>query len=242
MTLYFDIGNSSIKVNFKTEGKQFYVSYSSRVEYSVDQFYQMLPTKIKDLKIDKVVIISVVPKQEAILRGMVKKYWQIIPLRITYPIKTSIKIKANDPKSVGNDLVALAVLGASKGDNVIILNLGTATTLTHVKDNVFQGAVIVPGLHTSLNALFNKASGLSEFDLTLPKNKKIGNSTNEAISIGVISGTIHMLKGLINDIDPEAKIIITGGNARKMKMYVPEYEFIKEGTIEGAKLIEAMNE
>ena len=242
MRLYFDIGNTNIKLNFKVNGEEFLVAYKTTENYTVDSFYTYLPQEVKDAKIRSVSVVSVVPSKLELIKGLSKKYWQIDPMVLSFPLKTGINIKALDPKKVGADLVSLSAFVASKTKNGIIVNMGTATTITHIKDNELKGVIILPGLKTSLNALLKNAAKLSEIDLYLPKNKNVGNTTDEAISIGLIKGHALMIKGLIKDIDKDAQIFLSGGNSRMLKDYLFEYQYIKEATLEGLKVVEALNE
>ena len=242
MRLYFDIGNSNIKLNFNIKGKEYYVAFETNDNYSVDSFYNLLPKEIREEKITSVMICSVVPSKLRTLEGMSKKYWQINPMVLKFPIKTGLKLKVIDPKTVGADLVSLGAFVASKTDNGIIVNMGTATTITHIKDKALQGVVISPGLKTSINGLLNNSAKLNDLELYVPKNKSLGNTTDEALSIGTIKGHVHMIKGLVGDIDKEAKVFLSGGNSRTVKEFLFEYEYIKEATLEGLKLIEALNE
>ena len=242
MRLYFDIGNTNIKLNFNIKGKEYYVAFETSENYSVDSFYNLLPIEVKDKEISTVMICSVVPSRLNTIQGMSKKYWQINPTVLKFPVKTGLKLKAIDPKSVGADLVSLAAFVSSKTDNGIMVNMGTATTITHIKDKTLLGVVIAPGLKTSMNALLNNTAKLNDLELYVPKNKSLGNTTDEALSIGVIKGHIHMIKGLVSDIDKNANVFLSGGNSRTIKEFLFEYEYIKEATLEGLKIIEVINE
>ena len=134
MKLYFDIGNTDIKLNFNFEGQEFYVSYPTHEENSVDSLYQKLPKEVTSSHIESAAIVSVVPKGQHLIEGLIKKYWQIKSMVLGYPLKTGVKINVDNPKEVGSDLVALASFATTQGDDVTIVNLGTATTFINVKN------------------------------------------------------------------------------------------------------------
>ena len=235
MTLYIDIGNTNIKMNFNNK----YVSFSTKENYTVDSLYKELPEEIKG-DVVKVLISSVVPSKQALVEGMSKKYWNVTPLVIAYPLKTGIKINVDDPKSIGSDLVCLAAYASSISDATIVVNMGTATTITYTVNKTLQGVIIFPGFITSLDSLVKNAAKLSEVNLYLP-NKPLGRSSVESISIGMIMGHVHAIRGFVNDIDKDAKLILSGGNSKAISKYLPEFEFVKEATIEGMKVIKKVN-
>jgi len=237
MKLFIDIGNSFIKVGYKDK----IFRYPTNMNYSADSFQQQLPLEIKEAKLKRVIISSVVPSLTNIIKQMSKKSWNIDALVIEYPIKTGIKLIANNPKDVGSDLVCAAVYAASKKQESIVVNMGTATTISYIKDNILKGTIICPGLQTSYKALTSNASKLNDIPLKI-YNDNIGKSTEESISIGVLKGHVEMIKGLVQNInDTNATIFLSGGNSLLVKDLLPEYIFINEITIEGMKVIEKLN-
>ncbi len=240
MKLYFDIGNTNIKMNFKYDKKEYYISFKTNNNYSPDSLFTFLPKEVKSANITSVLISSVVPSQLGIVEGMVKKYFGIKPNIIAFPIKIGIKLNAIDPKTIGSDIISLSALVANKSNNAIIINLGTATTITHVMKNTMMGTIIIPGIGISKNILIKKASKLHDVNLKLSE-KVIGNNTEECLSIGILKGHIHMIRGFIRDIDSEADIFISGGNSKLIKDRIDAI-YIKEATIEGMKVIEKLNE
>ena len=233
MTLYIDIGNTNMKFHF--DGK--YISFPTKENYTVDTLFSKLPKELKDLKLSKVMLSSVVPAKQKLIEGMSKKYLSVIPTVIAYPLKTGIKINVDQPKKIGSDLVCLAAYASSESNNSIIVNMGTATTITHIVDKEIKGVIIIPGFITSMESLVNSAAKISEIDLYLP-NKNVGNNTDESISIGMINGHVHMIRGFVNDIDKDSTLLLSGGNSKLISKYLPEFKWIKEATIEGIKVIE----
>ncbi len=236
MTIYIDIGNTNIKINFNDK----YISFLSNGDYTVDSFYDALPDELKTNDIKNVFLCSVVPSKETLIKGLSKKYWGVAPKLIAYPIKTGITINTETPKEIGSDLVCLAAFASANSEKAIIVNMGTATTLTYVVKNSIEGVVIIPGFTITLNSLIKKAAKIGEISLHKPK-RNYGKNTTEAISIGMLSGHEHMIRGLVNDIDPEAKVFLSGGNSKILAKQLNEYELIKEATIEGIKVIEKLN-
>ena len=233
MIVYVDIGNTNIKLHF--DGK--YISFATKGNYTVDSLFNEFPSELKNIKPSKVMLSSVVPSKQKLIIGISKKYWGTTPINISYPLKTGIKINVDEPKNIGSDIVCLAAYASSQTDEAIIVNMGTTTTITHVISKEIKGVIIIPGFITSLESLVSSAAKISEIDLFLP-NKNIGKNTDEAISIGMINGHVHMIKGFVDDINKDATLLLSGGNSKLISKYLPEFKWIKEATIEGMKVIE----
>lgn len=242
MTLYIDIGNTNIKLHFTQDGEAKYFTYKTKTsDLSADSFYNSLPEEIKKNSFDTIFICSVVARVENVISDCFKKYYRTSKImHLESPIKTGIEIRVANPKEVGADIIALASFAASKSENTIIVNAGTATTIIRIKDKKLLGAIICPGLISSLNCLTQSASLLGEVN-PKPIEKKIGSNTFEALSIGSIDGHAHMIRGFVNDIDKNAHIIISGGASPLLESKLKEYEFVAEATIEGMKVIENAN-
>ncbi|CAM9114299.1 type III pantothenate kinase [Mycoplasma marinum] len=240
MKLYFDIGNTNIKLNFREKEEEKYFSFKTKDEnITIDSFFNMLPENIIQNNVEKVFITSVVPRLTSLMTRMVKKYFQIEPKILAFPIKTGLKINATDPKTIGADLIALSVFAASKSNNSIIINLGTSTTITHIENKDVKGFIIAPGIQGSFESLIDNAAKLPEINLN-PIDKVLGNNTSECLSIGVLKGHSHMLKGFIREIDRNADIFISGGHSYLVEKYIPGI-FIEEATIKGMKVLEELN-
>ena len=240
MKLYFDIGNTNIKLNFIDNNLNNYISFVTNFSHTVDSFYNELPEIVKKKKIKKIFICSVVPKLTPLFEGLSKKYFNLKPKIIGLPLKSGILLKVDDPKIVGSDLVSLGAYANYISNNTIIVNLGTTTTIIHVKNKVFNGAVIMPGLKLQLNAVLEKVAKIADMEIEY-KQREMGANTKDALSIGIINSHIFAINKHIENIDDKAKVIISGGNAKIITSKV-NYEYVKEATIEGMKIIEALNE
>lgn len=243
MKLYFDIGNTNIKIHFSVNGKDKYFNYETKAEFSADSFWNLLPEELKTIKPTSTFICSVVPSKESMIVELVEKYFRLNPVILQYPLKTGVKIKASEPKNVGADLIALSAFVASKAKEAVMVNMGTATTIIYVKDSTLEGAIISAGLGLSLNALISNAAKLNDIKLEATKEMTIGRNTNEAISIGVLKGHVKMIEGLVADISKDIPVFVSGGHSKKVIHLLPrEFTHVNEATIEGMKIIEKLNE
>jgi len=156
-------------------------------------------------------------------------------------VKTGVQIKIDNPKELGTDIVCDAA-GAYKsyGNSVIVIDMGTATTVTLSVNKVIKGVSISAGLVTQKNALIGRASQLSQFEFIAPQ-KAIGTNSIDSLNCGLLLGHSYMIKGIVNQIKEENNldipVIITGGASIFMKEMLPS-EFIFEPNLLIKGLIE----
>jgi len=126
-----------------------------------------------------------------------------------------IKINVKNKKQLGSDRIANAI-GAKKFKNCLVLDFGTATTFDVIKNEVYEGGVIAPGVKLSIMNL-NKNTALLPL-INLKKNQKnYGKNTKEALNAGFVWGYEGLINNIINKIISKErnnyKIILTGGYA-----------------------------
>ncbi len=241
MILLFDVGNTNIVLGI-VENNQISKTYRFMTDSSLteDEYYSKIYASLKDKVIDGVAISSVVPKIDHILIMMCEKYLKVVPFFVGPGVKSGIKIKIENPKQLGADLLCDAVgaynhyQGAS-----IIVDLGTVSKFIVVSDNKeFLGGAISPGIMTSLSNMISSAAKLSEVNMVKP-TLVIGNDTQSCIQSGVIYGFSTMIDGMIEKIKqelktPKVKVFLTGGLAPMIKNYLTiKYEYIPNILLEG---------
>ena len=242
MELFIDIGNTNIKVHYIINHKEYYLNFPTKKKYTPDTFFNQLPNELKNAKVSKAYICSVVPIQSNVIEGMIKRIWNIKPMLIQHPIKTGIKINTDNPKNVGADLIAMASYASKHHQAAIIVNMGTATTIVYVKKTIFEGAIFIPGIEISYESLINNASKLNDVKLKVDKKMNLGKNTSEAISIGVLKGHANAIKGLVEKINNNCHVYLSGGNSKKIINLLDKYEYVKEITIQGMKIIKDLND
>ena len=161
------------------------------------------------------IISSVVPVVTAKIKYMLEKYFSIEPLILGPGVKTGLKLKADEPKSVGADLISDTVAGCSLYDECLIVDLGTATKFLYGENNTLEGVIIAPGVEISTKAMIGNTALLPNIDLVAPK-RVLNNSTIACMQSGVIYGFASMVDGMIYHIrqelkKPNLKVIATGG-------------------------------
>ncbi len=222
MKLYIDIGNSNIAIG-KGNGV-IEETYRYRTDYkSSDEYYALLKHLFTD--VDDAAIASVVPQVNDAFKTFMLRYFDIQPLFVSPGIKTGVKVKTDYPQEVGADLVAAAAGAmAHYGKEAIIVDLGTATTFTYVKNNEIKGVSITIGLDASKQALVDSTSQLMQFEFSRPKSV-LGTNTIDALNAGFLYGHAYQVIGMVDAIKAsyggDPNVIVTGGASRYLSGFLP---------------------
>ena len=225
MLLAVDIGNTNIVLGciegdeILFEARMATDSIKTPDQYCAELKVMLELFKVRPEQIEGSIISSVVPPVSnsvclAVLRLTGKE-----PMVVRPGLKTGLNIKIDNPAQAGSDLIVAAVAAiADYGAPLIIIDLGTATTITVVdKQGSFIGGSIHPGVMLSLKALSQGTAQLPGISLEEPK-KAIGTNTVDSMRSGILYGTVAMLDGMIDRFEAElgypARIIATGGLSR----------------------------
>ncbi|HEV2277215.1 MAG TPA: type III pantothenate kinase [Acidobacteriaceae bacterium] len=202
---------------------------------------------VESTAIRSIIIASVVPPIDWILREFCERYFNHKPLFIEPGVKTGLPILTDNPAEVGADRVANCVGAFHKyGGPTIVVDMGTATNFDVVsKKGEFLGGAIAPGLNISAEALFARAARLPRVEIRRPA-KIIGTNTVDNLQIGLFWGHLGLvdsiLERMIAELGSETKCIATGGLAH---LIVKESKYISEVdpmlTLEGLRLIYERN-
>ena len=196
----------------------------------------------KKLDNPKVAIISsVVPSLNSVITNILKKNLikgLVIKSKDVIPFLT---IKYN-LKEIGADRLAnsIAIIN-NKITNSIVIDFGTATTFEVIKNNIFLGGIIFPGINLSKNTLIRETSLLKNTKLMKTK-KVVVNNTKQSIQSGFYWGYLLAINGLIKKISKEnkfkPKIILTGGLVNIFKNDIRPKPIVRPNlTLEGLKII-----
>ena len=216
MILLVDIGNSNVVFAFAENDKIVKTfRFKSFQDKTSDEYYILIKSMIDLYPVEDVIISSVVPIITSALKKMFKKHYNLETKILGPGIKTGIQLKVDDPKTVGADLICDCAGGMKHSNEVIIVDLGTATKYIHVKNNVFLGCSIAPGVAISMKALVNNAALLPNIELVSPK-RVISTNTIACMQSGVIFGAASQVDGMISRIkkelnNPNITVVATGG-------------------------------
>jgi type III pantothenate kinase len=163
-----------------------------------------------------IVISSVVPPLDPILRQVCEKYFNLRPLFIEPGIKTGMPVQYDNPAEVGADRIVNGVAAFEKyGGPCVIVDFGTATTFDCVSaKGEYLGGVICPGIGISADALFERTARLPRVEIRKPA-RVIGSNTVGSLQSGLYYGYIGLIDGilerLIGELGSQTHVIATGG-------------------------------
>ncbi|WP_022935355.1 type III pantothenate kinase [Mesomycoplasma moatsii] len=120
--------------------------------------------------------------------------------------------KLYNPYELGNDILSQLCYVSSFFEEAIVVSLGTASVIYHLKNNKLSGVVILPGISQSLNNLTTKTD-IQNVEIIDTKNK-LGLNTSESISIGLLHSIENQIKCIKNDLKTNCPIICTGGDMK----------------------------
>lgn len=165
------------------------------------------------------------------------------PLEVSAENVKQLPIRYHDRSAVGADRIANAIAARRiYGTPAIVVDLGTATTFDCVsKQGAYLGGVIAPGVMTSAEELFRRASRLARVELRRPP-RALGRTTEEALQAGVLWGAAGQVDALVRRLALEMKgtpnVVATGGLAKTISPECETINVVDEAlTLKGMKLI-----
>jgi len=164
-----------------------------------------LPNRIRG-RIDDAILCSVVPAFTPDVLRLVRRIWKIEGQTLTALSPHGLKIAYRRPRELGADRVA-AALGAHDrfpGKNVVVVDCGTATTVTALRrDGMVAGGAIMPGLTLWPQMLAARTAQLPRVRLARPR-AALGRSPTEGITSGVFFGHAGAIREVATRIAREA--------------------------------------
>jgi type III pantothenate kinase len=215
MNLLIDTGNSNLKIALSRENgdiarKKHYPYRKQNFQEDLNKIFRSYSSEhIKPGEVTGIGIAVTNPVLKKILRDKFKKLNAVF-----IENKTSPCVKINYQNKLGNDRVA-AINGAQKiygKENMLVIDLGTATTLNMISGGEFMGGAIVPGIQTGLNSL-STSTPLPKTDIKF-EEEIIFDNTKDSISIGTTQQTLFYLERAVSELRSKYSqlyVICTGG-------------------------------
>ena len=225
MILAFDIGNTHITaVLFSTNGDiLFKIRIPSLVSITEDMLFSYIHTSflLKNISlssISAVVVSSVVPSIDKSVIFMAEKYFNCSALFINSETASSfIKFDIEFPVKTGADRIVnmLQAVTEYNYNNIITVDMGTATTFELIKNRCYVGGCIIPGISLMLSSLSAGTAKLPLVELKKPDTGPAKESSAQ-INSGVYYGYLGQIKEILKHLKSEASdafVIATGGNS-----------------------------
>lgn len=195
-----------------------------------------------------VIIASVVPPLDTVMRAAIARLFGREPLFVGPGLKTGMAIHYQPPADVGADRIVNAVAGYARAARhgtpgpVIVVDFGTATTFDVVSARGdYEGGIICPGMAIAAEALYQRTARLPRVEPRRP-DKLIGSTTVGSIQSGLYFGYLGLVDGilerLIAELGPGTQVIATGGVAPLLagaSRYISAAD--ESLTLEGLRLI-----
>lgn len=225
MILAIDIGNTNIVLG-GLEGEK--ILFEARMATDLIKTSDQYCAELKNMlalfevapeSVSGSIISSVVPPVLNSFKTAIRKLTGKACLVVGPGIRTGLNIRMENPAEVGSDLIVAAVAAlAEYGAPLLLVDMGTATTITAVDETgTFIGGCICPGVKISMEALTGRTAQLPGISLDEPQ-KAIGKNTRDCMRSGIMFGAAAMLDGLLDrmeaEMDTPVKVVATGGIAR----------------------------
>jgi len=166
--------------------------------------------------IQGIVVSSVVPPLDPVLRQVCERYFNLRPLFIEPGVKTGMPVHYDNPAEVGADRIVNAVAAFEKyGGPCVVVDFGTATTFDCVSANgEYLGGVICPGIGISADALFERTARLPRVEIRKPA-RVIGSNTVGSLQSGLYYGNLGLIDGILElllaELGSNTHVTATGG-------------------------------
>ncbi|MDD9827585.1 MAG: type III pantothenate kinase [Deltaproteobacteria bacterium] len=190
-----------------------------------------------------VILASVVPPLLPIWERVCRKLRGQPPVVVGPGIRTGMPVRYENPREVGADRIVNAVAAyALVGGPAIAVDFGTATTFDCVSQRgEYLGGAIFPGIHVSMEALFERASMLHRVEVARPRSV-IGRTTTASLQSGLLYGYAGMVDAMVTRIRRElgaaAQVIATGGLAARIAAETETVQRVEPFlTLEGLRIL-----
>lgn len=209
MNLLIDIGNTSTKLAFASEGEITEVH-----NLDSNDFYR-IQRLVHDAECEAAICSSSGKVPNQLLEYLEKKVKYFLEFNIF--TRVPLEIKYDTPHTLGRDRLAAAVGGNMlyPGANLLIIDFGTAITYEFISGSCYLGGNISPGMQTRFHSLNEHTASLPLLHAE-KSYQHPGKSTKDAILAGVIEGIVYEVETYAGNFlseKPNGKVLLTGGDS-----------------------------
>jgi type III pantothenate kinase len=254
MLLTIDIGNTNITLGVH-RGEEIVTAWRLatdherlRDEYGLQLLGLLQHAGLQSMDIKGVALASVVPPLTGVFHDACTNYIGQQPLVIDAGVKTGVRIRIEDPKTVGADrVVDAAAVSNLYGGPACVVDFGTATTFDAISaEGDYLGGAIAPGIVISADALTRRTAKLPRVDLVRPPSI-IGRNTVQAMQSGLIFGYVGLVEGIVarmrEELGKEMKVIATGGLSSLIARETDIVDILAPWlTLDGIRIVWEMNQ
>jgi type III pantothenate kinase len=254
MLLCIDIGNTNITLGLYQDsipGPRWRLATTHERmpdEFGIQLLGLLAHKNITPDQVDCAVIASVVPQLTERWMQVCEDYLGCAPLNVDANTSTGVRIRIDNPQSVGADrIVDAAAAHQLYGGPACIVDFGTATTFDAISDQGdYLGGAIAPGIGIAADALAQRTAKLPRVEIAAPPSP-IGRNTVHAMQSGLLYGYIGLVEGMVTrfrvELGPQMKVIATGGLAELVARHTSVLEIIAPWlTLDGLRLIYELNQ
>jgi type III pantothenate kinase len=245
MIILVDIGNTNIVVGIAEKNK---IIRTERIRTSKNKTvfeYSVLLRYLRITDVTGCIISSVVADLTDVIKRAVQQSFDVDPFVVKPGIKTGLNILIENPKELGSDLIVGAVGAVSKlktdtiaiagektktetvagtaektkPENIVVIDIGTATTFCVVKGKNIVGVIILPGLNICMNVL-SEVTSLPTISFEKPP-KVIGTNTVDSMRSGMLYGYVSSIDGILERIVEEIPDIVAVATGGISKLIIP---------------------
>ena len=210
MNLIIDIGNSFVKVAIM-DGDE--ILWKER--YSSPQEFDALAIKGRWPQIARAIVASTAVDTLSATEALREAGIEVLEMNSLTPVPIGNEYAT--PETLGVDRLAAAVAAVEVMGcrNCVIVDFGSAITIDFVKDGIYRGGNISPGVEMRFRALHDYTKRLPKCQPT-DEVLEMGRTTSQAIEQGVMQGIENEIRGYIEAFckkNAKISIIFAGGDA-----------------------------
>ena len=217
MICVLNIGNTNTAVGFGVNVIEDQFTIPTHAYQNPDEFIQYFKDQNTHTNIKHCVIASVRPLEEMAVKRAIDSHLGLESILLTHEDNFNMDLSLYDSSKLGMDRI-LALYGAKQlyGENIAVVDLGTATTVNVLNNNQFKGGAIMTGVRLGLSVLGEKTGLLPSVNIE-HTSSYLGLNTEDNLRSGALYSTVATLKEyqrMITTDYPNTTFVITGGNAK----------------------------
>ncbi|PWB54139.1 MAG: pantothenate kinase [Anaerolineales bacterium] len=254
MLLAIDIGNTNITLGLY-EGKELGPRWrlATAFDHMPDEYGLQLLGLLEHVgytidDVSGICLASVVPPITSKIIEACQRYLHREPLVVDAGVKTGVRVRYEDPRTVGADRIVDAVAVVHLyGAPACVVDFGTATTFDAISaSGDYLGGAIAPGIGIAADALYQRTAKLPRVDIQKPPSV-IGRNTVHSMQSGLLYGYVGLVEGMVarfrQVLGAEMKVIATGGLADIVAQETPMIQVVAPWlTLDGLQMIWEMNQ